>query len=403
VVKRPSLSGFSVMEMVDAYSNQPDVEKMNGKYFYVHLIRKVQLFPLQPGTYTLEPAEVESVIHFRRTGDRQNIIRSLRDIFRRDKKTDPELEKMITLETPPVTVEVKPLPVKAQPEEFSGAVGNFSVHWQARGNEWRQHEPSSLRLVINGFGNLPLLTAPEIQWPAGTQTGDPQVTENVNKYVFPLSGSKTFEYTLANRDTGKFSIPPIFLHYFDPVSATYKTAQTAPFTFTVLPERPGEKKEKIVASNSEGIPVHWYYFGIVAFGIIAWVVFQLIRSEHGDPDVKVKNKKVIHPEPVAKERPVDTKLAHVKNALNNTDDKTFYQVLQQTIYEVVGERYHIPPSALTKRSIIHFLEHDKLPDSTVAALRELLDESEWALYTPDENRHGMEQAYKKLESALITL
>src|SRR4051812_4023844 len=58
VVKRPSLTGFSVLEMVDAYNNEPSVEKWKGKPYFAHLIRKVQLFPLQAGTYQLDPAEI---------------------------------------------------------------------------------------------------------------------------------------------------------------------------------------------------------------------------------------------------------------------------------------------------------------------------------------------------------
>jgi len=64
IAKRPSLTGFSVMEMVDAYDGKPEIEKYNGRYYYTNLIRKVQLFPLQEGSYTLDPAEIETVIHF---------------------------------------------------------------------------------------------------------------------------------------------------------------------------------------------------------------------------------------------------------------------------------------------------------------------------------------------------
>ena len=35
--------------MVDAYNNHPEIERYNGQNYFVHLIRKVQLFPLQAG------------------------------------------------------------------------------------------------------------------------------------------------------------------------------------------------------------------------------------------------------------------------------------------------------------------------------------------------------------------
>ncbi|HUR12143.1 MAG TPA: BatD family protein, partial [Flavitalea sp.] len=63
VVRRPAFTGFSVIEMVDGYEGNPSVEEYRGEYFYVHLVRKVQLFPLQPGSYELDPAEIEGTIH----------------------------------------------------------------------------------------------------------------------------------------------------------------------------------------------------------------------------------------------------------------------------------------------------------------------------------------------------
>src|SRR5258707_9340608 len=43
VTKRPSLNGFSVYDMVDPGSDPVSVEKLNGKAFTVHIIRKTQL------------------------------------------------------------------------------------------------------------------------------------------------------------------------------------------------------------------------------------------------------------------------------------------------------------------------------------------------------------------------
>src|SRR5689334_14543168 len=100
VLRRPSLSGFSVVEMVDAYSNHPEVERYNGENYFVHLIRKVQLFPLQPGKFTIEPAEVESIIHLRRSS-RQGL--RIRDFFRK-KNSDASLERQMVFETQPLSI-----------------------------------------------------------------------------------------------------------------------------------------------------------------------------------------------------------------------------------------------------------------------------------------------------------
>ncbi|RYZ34366.1 MAG: hypothetical protein EOP49_34610, partial [Sphingobacteriales bacterium] len=98
VVKRPSFPGFSVVEMVESYDNRPEVELINGSAFYTNLIRKVQLFPLQPGKYVLDPAEVESVVHFVRSGS-HNAENKLQQLLSRSTKTRSNVDHYATLKT----------------------------------------------------------------------------------------------------------------------------------------------------------------------------------------------------------------------------------------------------------------------------------------------------------------
>jgi hypothetical protein len=277
VVKRPSLSGFSVIEMVDAYNNQPDIEKFNGKYFYVHLIRKVQLFPLQPGNFALEPAEVESVIQLRKAEEGGGMNR-LRDLFRRNRK-DALLQRQITFQSPVINIHVDPLPDKDQPADFSGAVGNFNIEMKMDDTTVTQNEPSLIKLMISGTGNFPLITDPAVNWPQGFQISDPYVLENVNKYVFPLAGVKTFQYTLEHRDTGIFTIPSISFSFFDPSSKTYKTIQSLPVHYSVLKSnhKKNLKPGNIIQAPVE-TPLQYYYFGGVALIIVALILYQVIRS-----------------------------------------------------------------------------------------------------------------------------
>jgi hypothetical protein len=256
VVKRPALTGFSVMEMVDAYNNEAEVEMIKGKAFNSHLIRKVQLFPLQEGQFSLEPAEVESQIFLR----------------------NPDRIKYLLLETPPITVNVKALPLQNQPDSFSGAVGNFSVDVQMKDRELYQYDPATVKLIVSGTGNLPLITDPDIVWPQGVQASPPQVTEDINKYEYPLSGTKIFEYHLELNSSGEFTVPPISFSYFDPAPQKYKTAVTKEIKFTV---KKGRKKvdfaEKII-HNADDIPVQYYYFGVIGLAILAWIGIQVFRS-----------------------------------------------------------------------------------------------------------------------------
>ena len=269
VVRRPSLSGFSVIEMVDTYNSMAEKEKYNGIYYNTHLIRKVQLFALQPGDFILEAAEVEGFIRFTRTQEEGN---SLRRLFRMN-SFNHELE----LKTPPVNIKVKPLPEKDQPEDFSGAVGQFKIFMQIPDLNIKQFQPLTVRLVIAGTGNIPLITDPEIKWPVNN-VPDPQVTEEINKYQFPLVGSKIFEYRLSTRDTGNFSIPPVEFSYFDPKDKKYKKVSTKQVNYRVNIADKTEEPQ-IVTGNKSSFPLHYLYFGIIAVAIVGVIIYQAIKHK----------------------------------------------------------------------------------------------------------------------------
>lgn len=274
VLRRPSLSGFSVVEMVDAYSNHPEVERYNGENYFVHLIRKVQLFPLQPGKFTIEPAEVESIIHLRRSS-RQGL--RFRDFFRK-KNSDASLERQMVFETQPLTIQVNPLPLKDQPGDYAGAVGDFIVHLQMTDTVFAAREPNIVKLTISGTGNFPLVTEPHVNWPSSAEISGPTVAEQVNKYAYPLSGVKTYQFTIEHRDTGTFTIPPVQFSFFDARSKTYKTAESKELTYTVSQASSVRKKEApLVFTNEKQTPLHYYYFGAVALIIISLIIYFALK------------------------------------------------------------------------------------------------------------------------------
>lgn len=279
VLRRPSLSGFSVVEMVDAYNNHPDVERYNGENYFVHLIRKVQLFPLQPGNFTIEPAEVESIIHLKRSSGAG--IR-IRDFFRR-RNSDASLDRQMIFQSPSVNIRVNPLPVKNQPEDYAGAVGEFILQMQMTDSVFAAREPNIVKLMISGTGNFPLVTEPHVNWPSSAEISGPTVAEQVNKYVYPLSGVKSYQFTIEHRDTGTFIIPPVKLSYFDTKSKTYKTAQSKELRYTVSPASTSVKKEpQMVFKTEKQAPLQYYYFGGVALIIITLVIYFMLKPGKKD-------------------------------------------------------------------------------------------------------------------------
>ena len=239
VTKHPSLNGFSVYDMIDPGTDASSVEKLNGRSYIVHIIRKAQLIPLQAGTIDLDPVEVENTVHFVEVGKRGS--------RGGDGATDPfeqlfgensagrEVQENATVATQPLAIMVKPLPDENKPVDYTGAVGKFSIRSALVNRNINAEDEADLKVTVSGSGNLTVVSAPQVHWPSGIEAFDPTAKEEVNKAVAPLSGTKTFDYLFTTRDPGHYTIPPVSLSYFDPASRVYKKIQSDPLAFEVLP------------------------------------------------------------------------------------------------------------------------------------------------------------------------
>jgi hypothetical protein len=407
VVKRPSLTGFSVMEMVDAYDGKPDVEKLNGRLYYTNLVRKVQLFPLQEGKYTLDPAEIESVIHFIKTDEPSGKKRSMGSLYNRNATPlfPAAVNHRTILRTDPQTINVKPLPTANQPADFSGAVGQFAVIVKVPATPIHQGDLVKIQVTISGSGNLSLLTPPAIKWPKGVDTAEPSVKENINKYNFPLSGSKSFEYSFAAPDTGNYVIPAVHLPYYDPAEKKYKTASSDSITLHVLP---GVKKTDdggaAIVSNSSAIPTKFYWFAGIVMVILACIAYQAISLRKG------KKKDIVKSSPPAPVKEVPSPqmiaaalLANARLALQHQHQQAFYREVQQALWHVVEETYQVLPSKMNKHYITQLLAEKGMPAETIHDFSAILDECEWALYTPGQSVNSMEVLMCKTEGLLKDL
>ncbi len=406
VVKRPSFPGFSVVEMVESYNNKPEIEVINGEAFYTNLIRRVQLFPLQAGTYELDPAEIETVIHFVKTvrpGSEQDLpsnegesrLQRLLDRAVRGNSYRTNFDHFTTLKTPPVKIEVKPLPEEGQPADFSGAVGKFTLNTKMPAEEIKQGELIHIRWELAGSGNLQLATLPDVEWPRGIDTSEPSVKEDINQFIYPLSGKKTFDYAVTARDTGSYTIPPVSFSYFDPQSATYKTIVTEPVRFHVSPNKNMPFSAAEDGSGSVNQPLHLYWFGGIALAIIAWVIYQLVRP--GTKEIKSLIPSVPPTETVAVKQLFNPELsfANARKSLANDDAKGFHRELQQVLWTLAAGRCDVLPSYLNKQNISFQLQKQQVPATVINNLLTILNECEWALYTPEHIAADMEELLER--------
>jgi hypothetical protein len=98
------------------------------------------------------------------------------------------------ISTAPVSIEVKPVPEKNKANDYSGAVGKFSIAAKLEKSDLKKNEEGFLEIIISGNGNFTQLGSPSIQWPSGIEGFDPLVLDSVDKAKIPLAGKRKFRY-----------------------------------------------------------------------------------------------------------------------------------------------------------------------------------------------------------------
>jgi hypothetical protein len=179
-------------------------QSYEGRSYRVASLMKKALFPLHPGRLTISPLESEI---------------SRVDFFGATLRTE-------RLKTEPLTIEIVPLPTAGQPPKFdSSAVGHFTLHAEVDRDHVNVGEAVTLKLVINGQGNLRKLATPALPRLDGWKVYEPKVSVALEPGD-RVAGRKTVEYLLLPERPGETTIPPFALAFFDPERGTYGTERS---------------------------------------------------------------------------------------------------------------------------------------------------------------------------------
>jgi BatD DUF11 like domain len=401
VTKRPSLSQFSVYDMIQPDVNNPKIEKINGKPFNVHIIRKVQLYPLQDGSFELDPVELDNTVRFIRAdgNSNKNSVQQLLDEYM-DGLTQGKLEEQrIVLSSKPVTIIVKPLPVAGRPASFDGAVGRFSISATLTQPVIATNETAVLNVALRGEGNLPLINAPQVSWPQGTTGEEPSVKEDIDKTISPITGTKLFQYSFIVKQAGKIIIPAVEFSYFDPKENIYKIIKSNPVTANIIQSTkkasattaPGGTDTKTAGNNTyfDLKKLLWLFPVLILFvaGIAVWKRNRNINlaKQHTPLVPEEKTTEPQDPFTVA------------KMALSATNSQLFYKETGNAIWNILSEKLQITSSHLNKPEVTRLLYQRGVPAETIQQLESVLHDCEMALYTPVHTETDMKLKLEKAE------
>ena len=229
ISKLPNTVGFWTEEF--KLPRQPVIreEIINGKRYQVATIKKMALFPTRPGKMTIDPLEIQCQVHERRKSRFHDPFDHFFD--------DPFFSRSMTVpryvQSQPVTLNVKSFPEKDKPDDFNGAVGDFTLKASVDKDSVEVNQPLTLTVRISGRGNIKIVSLPKLDIPPDFEKYDPEVDIKTNKSSGVVRGSKEYKYLLVPRFPGRQSIPPISFSYYDPSIKLYKTLKTQPFDIEV--------------------------------------------------------------------------------------------------------------------------------------------------------------------------
>lgn len=219
----PALSGDGVV--MPQLSSEPEQrqEVVDGVPFHV-LTWKTSLSGIKTGSHALTFSLDATLLIAQQRRGRSPVSSFGGSMF--DNFFGNVQRKPIKATSPEFTFHVLDLPKKGRPDNFTGAIGNFSMEVAGAPLKVEIGEPITLTMTIGGEGNFNRVEAPVFPgnqlWKTYSPTSD--FSSDSDKYT----GLKSFEQAIVVKKTGVNAIPSLSFSYFDPGKRDYVTLQSEP-------------------------------------------------------------------------------------------------------------------------------------------------------------------------------
>jgi hypothetical protein len=248
--EEPKHTGFWVEEFPPKEQLEQGRARVSGREYNTADVRTVALFPTESGNFTIEPGVIQAEIQVREQdpfGDDYMDSFFGRSMFRNFATFTRAVPRL--LDSDPIGIDVKELPLSGKPESFSGAVGDFDISASIDVHEVEENDPITLTVKIFGEGNIQTIREPK--WPEieSFKYFDSGSSTDVNTFERRVIGEKVFEKVLVPQKEGAYTIDAIEFSYFDPVDKRYRTVQTKAFKVKVLPG----PEEEVVSRTTVGL------------------------------------------------------------------------------------------------------------------------------------------------------
>ncbi|MCH7524597.1 MAG: protein BatD [Bacteroidetes bacterium] len=390
-----------------------ELKLQNGSYkgedYHYVVVRKMVLYPQKTDKLELEPLSLSISV---------DVPTNRRDIF--GGRVMQTVHK--TIATPSRTITVKPLPENGKPDNFTGAVGDFSFKVSTTKNELKATEAFQAKIEVSGKGNLKLFKLPVLTLPSSLEVYEPEHTEKVSTNLNGMQGKISDSYTIVPSFQGNYPIPSIAFSYFDLKTERYKTISSRELIINVT-EGPTKRnlnainsavsntnKRQIIASeqfssfktkpNLVSINTkHFFktklFWTVLLMPFLAIPIAIFIRKKKGERDRDIVGMKFRKANKLARKY-----LSEAKKTLGNKE--SFYNALERALHNYLKAKLKIETSEFSKDKIQELLKVKKVDETIIVEFNNVLQSCELARYTPFTNVE-MQQDYDKAARVITTI
>ncbi|MDO4782752.1 MAG: BatD family protein [Capnocytophaga felis] len=404
-VDTPKYPNFWSQE-IRLQSYEPENCTYDGKPFRCIVVKKVVLYPQKSGNITLEPLTLDAIL---------SVPTTQRDFFGR-----PIMEQVAKRVTSGnKNLNVRNLPEAGKPENFSGAVGEFSFNVTTSKTTLKSNESLQAKVEISGSGNLKLFDIPKLTFPTALEVYNPEKKDNITTSISGMRGQVSEFYTVVPQFKGKYPVASVSFSYFNPRTEKYETLNSDEIWIDVTEGPTGSSQNsssnvvkqdvktqgnqfRFLQLNSDLQPIgKKLFFGSTSYYLwlflplllipIALILWNIQQKRAGD----IEGNKIRTANRLARKY-----LSEAKQKLGNKN--TFYESLERALHNYLKAKLKIETSEMSKEKISELLSLKNVSQQTISEFLGLLKNCEMARYSPFDTV-SMENDYQKSVQTLSEL
>ena len=384
----------------------PRTSIQDGLRYSSIVVKRVAVFPTRPGSLTIDPLRIATKVVAPGTVGFGGSLFSRRAAYQ-------EIERS----SPPVAMEVKPLPSHA-PDGYRDAVGKYTLEARLSRTQVDVGEPLELVIRITGEGNISTLDGPEVQLPGVFESYDPEIN-TVSRVASNLAGgTKTFTFLMIPRANGTFNIPAFRFSYLDPATAAYQTIErmlpairvsgTAAAAVPTSTLATGFPVDDIAGPRAAErwvtyppVPLHrrWWIFVAIAMPLLVLTTLAAWRRRATRLQTDVAWARGRQAHPLARR--------HLKRAMQLSErdaPRPFFVELENAVLGFIGNRMNVAELGMTRPHLYAALAEAGVSESTRNRLHNFLMDCDAARFAPDRpDRARMDSAMQAAIELIVLI